>query len=80
MRWLDELTKLILLILFSRLGNMRNFTDRYFMKHPILKSVLVALIPIGHRSIPNNLTITQLLDGDIGRSPISLFPHPITIY
>uniref|UniRef100_U9SRW5 Uncharacterized protein n=1 Tax=Rhizophagus irregularis (strain DAOM 181602 / DAOM 197198 / MUCL 43194) TaxID=747089 RepID=U9SRW5_RHIID len=41
-----------------------------FMKHPILK--LVALIPIGHRSIPNDRTITQLLDGDIDLRPISL--------
>ena len=28
------------------------------MRHPILKSVLVALIPIGYRSISNDRTIT----------------------
>jgi hypothetical protein len=47
-----------------------------FMRYPILKSVLVALIPIGHRSIPNDLSYWM---GDIGLRPISLFPHPITI-
>ncbi|PKB94589.1 hypothetical protein RhiirA5_438444 [Rhizophagus irregularis] len=35
-----------------------------FMSHPILKSFLVALIPICHHSIPNGRTITQLLDGE----------------
>ncbi|CAG8720862.1 11521_t:CDS:2, partial [Rhizophagus irregularis] len=35
----------------------------HHVKHPILKSVLAALISIGHCNIP---TITQLLDGDIG--------------
>ena len=39
---------------------MRDFNDK---RHPILKSVLVALIPIGYRSIPNDRTITDLLDG-----------------
>ncbi|CAB4476253.1 uncharacterized protein OCT59_010370 [Rhizophagus irregularis] len=43
----------------------------HHVKHPILKSVLAALISIGHCNIP---TITQLLDGDIGLQPISLFP------
>ena len=33
-----------------------------FKRYPILKSVLVALIPIGYRSIPNDRTITDLLD------------------
>ncbi|CAG8706842.1 7319_t:CDS:2 [Rhizophagus irregularis] len=44
-----------------------------FMRHPILKSLLVALVPIGYRSIPNDRIITQLLDWDTDIS----FPHPI---
>ena len=51
-----------MLLSFSRLGICGILMTDIFKSHPILKSVLVALIPIGYRSIPNDRTITDLLD------------------
>ena len=51
-----------------------------FNRYPILKSVLVALIPIGYRSIPNDRTITDLLDGGYRSSTDIVIPHPNNYY
>ena len=65
---------------FSRLGTCGILMTDIFKRHPILKSVLVALIPIGYRSIPNDRTITDLLDGGYRSSTDIVIPHPNNYY
>ena len=45
-----------------------------------IETVLVALIPIGYRSIPNDRTITDLLDGGYRSSTDIVIPHPNNYY